>query len=135
MSNTSASKNKLLTFYLNGTLFGLDIIIVKEINRNIEFTPIPDAPPQIIGLMNMRGQVVTLFDLALLLGYEKGYKHTNKHICLILKNSPTHLDYTGFLVDHAGSVIDINEDNWEAPPANISQIDNKLITKVVKLDG
>ena len=125
-------KDKLLTFYLCGSYFGIDIRAVKEINRNIEYTPVPDAPSHIIGLMNMRGQIVTLFNLAGLMGYKQGNeKHSST--CIILKNKPSDPDFVGFLIERSGSVIDVDNDACEPPPANIDSAENKIISQVVKL--
>jgi chemotaxis signal transduction protein len=41
---------KVLSFYINNTLFGINITLIREINRNVEYTPVPDAPPYIVGL-------------------------------------------------------------------------------------
>ena len=130
--NASGIKDKLLTFYLCGSYFGIDIRVVKEINRNIEYTPVPDAPSHIIGLMNMRGQIVTLFNLAGLMGYKQGNeKHSST--CIILKNKPSDPDFVGFLIERSGSVIDVDNDACELPPANIDSAENKFISQIVKL--
>lgn len=125
-------EGKVLTFYLCGQLFGLDITAVKEINRNIEYTPVPDAPAHIIGLLNMRGQVVTLFDLAGLMGYGQN-SQKGRSTCIILKCLPGDSDYIGFLIDRLGSVVDVEEDICEPPPANMGGNENRFLFEVVKL--
>lgn len=123
---------KVLTFYLCERLFGIDITLVKEINRNVEYTPVPDTGPHIIGLFNMRGQVVTLFDIARLMGYEEK-NWDNKVACIILKAQPDDPNQVGFLIDKCGDVFDIEEDECEPPPANVSGISGEFIRSVVKL--
>ena len=106
---------KVLTFELCDGLFGIDITLVKEINRNVEFTPIPDSPPHIVGLFNMRGQIVTLFDLGKLMNYPGD--HENKiTTCIILKAAPNDPNQIGFLIDGSGDVIEVDEDLCEPPP-------------------
>jgi purine-binding chemotaxis protein CheW len=124
---------KVLTFYMGGYLFGVDILAIKEINRKVEFTAVPDAPAHIVGLLNMRGQVVTLMDLAGLMGYrlDSGNGQTN---CIILKNSQENPDYIGFFIDHPGSVLDINEESCEPPPPNVSMMENRFVDRIVKLE-
>ncbi|NLX91642.1 MAG: purine-binding chemotaxis protein CheW [Firmicutes bacterium] len=125
---------KILTFYLNGYQLGVDITSVKEINRNISYTPVPDAPPHIVGLLNLRGQVVTLFDLAGLLGLARtGTKQG--HYCIILKTIPGNSSYAGFLFDEPGSVIDVTDEISEPPPANLNHPENNYIERVVKVNG
>ena len=123
---------KVLTFYLCEALFGIDITLVKEINRNVEYTSVPDAKPHIVGLYNMRGQVVTFFNLAKLMRYETG-DEIKRSTCIILKAGPNDPNQTGFLVDRPGDVVDINEDEKESLPANIGTVESEFISNVVKL--
>ncbi len=117
---------KLLSFRIWGELFGLNIASVKEINRNVHCTEAPTAPPQIIGLYNMRGQIVTVFDLALLLGYEP-IKRNKLYNCILLKNND-HSDRIGFAVEKAEDVLSIDELMIKNPPANVDEkVKEKLL--------
>ncbi|MTV48886.1 chemotaxis protein CheW [Heliobacillus mobilis] len=124
---------KVLTFYLGGLLFGLDIVAVKEIQRNIEYTPVPDSPAHIVGLFNMRGQVVTLLDLAYLLNNEKE-PEKGRTVCIVLKPKADAPDHIGFLIERTGSVVDIHDDISEGPPANMSGELTRFVKEVVKLN-
>lgn len=123
---------RVLTFYLNGYLFGIDITLVKEINRSVEYTSVPDSKPYIVGLFNMRGQIVTLFDLAKLMNYE-AEERLNSAACIILKAAPNDPNQVGFLIDKSGDVIEVDTKDKELPPANIGGIDGVYISSVVKL--
>lgn len=125
---------KILTFYLDGYVLGIDITAVKEINRNISYTPVPDAPPHIVGLLNVRGQVVTLFNLAKLLGLARNNTR-QRNSCIILKTIPGNSCYAGFLFDQPGSVIDVTDEISEQPPANLNHPDNVYIERIVKMSG
>lgn len=124
---------KVLTFYLRGNLFGIDIKLIKEINRNVEYTPVPGANINILGLFNMRGQIVTIFDLSQMIGTidEIGI---NSSTCIILKPMGIAQNHVGFLIDRPGDVLDITEGHSELPPANVSSIENDYIQNVVVLD-
>jgi purine-binding chemotaxis protein CheW len=124
---------KVLTFYLGESLFGIDIKKVKEINRKVEYTPIPGAKSQISGLYNMRGQIVTLFDLAQILGYEP-QAGKGRSDCIILKPTASNPDQIGFLINAPGEVIEVDEKMCESPPSN-DRIAGDLLEKVVKLEG
>jgi purine-binding chemotaxis protein CheW len=124
---------KVLTFYLRGSLFGIDIKLIKEINRNVEFTPVPGARPYILGLFNMRGQIVTIFDLSQMIGISDEICKESS-TCIILKPTVIAQNHVGFLIDKPGDVIDISEDNSELPPANVSNIESEYIKNVVMLD-
>lgn len=122
---------KILTFYLGGSLLGINLKLAKEINRNIEYTPVPGVQPYIIGFLNMRGQVVTLFDLGKLIGMNKDSEDEGL-ACIILK-SPKDPDQIGFMIDRPGDVIEIDIEEYELPPANIGIVESEFIESIVKL--
>ena len=103
---------KLLTFEICDDLFGIDINSVKEINRKVIFTEVPVSSPHIIGLYNMRGQIVTVFDTAQMLGYSDeryNYKSGNgiHFSCVVLKAADIS-DIAAFAVDAAKDTISVN---------------------------
>ncbi len=126
---------KVLTFYLYGNLLGIDVTLVKEINRNVCYTAVPGSRKHIAGLLNMRGQVVTLFDLAELLTLKKeNPQNSSIRTCIILK-TPRDPDQVGILIDRPGDVIDIDSEECEPPPANVGGVENEFISSIVKLEG
>lgn len=126
---------KVLSFYINDKMFGLDIKLVKEISRRFEYNHIPDANPNIVGLMNLRGQVVTLFNLGRILGLimDPDLKGSDG-ACIILKAQPNNPNPVGFLIDRPGDVIDIDGEWCEKTPANVEEINTDFIREVVKLE-
>lgn len=122
-----------MTFYLNNCLLGIDIVLVREINRNVEYTSVPDARPYIVGLFNMRGQVVTLFDLARLMGLNEE-ENPQRTTCIILKAPANDPNQIGFLIDKPGDVIELDLEECEIPPANVVGVEGEYIDQVVKLD-
>lgn len=121
----------ILSFSLCDNLLGVDVTLVKEINRNVEYTPIPGAKDHIVGFFNMRGQVVTLYDLAKLLNLGD-MKKQEKLICIVLK-SPKDPDQVGFLIDSPSDVLEIDIEDYEATPANLSVSESEYIESVLKL--
>lgn len=63
------ASRKFSTFHVDGQLFGVDVDDVQEVTRAAELTPVPLAHPAVSGLMNLRGQVVTVVDVRRRLGY------------------------------------------------------------------
>lgn len=125
--------DKILTFYLCGNLLGVDVTRVREINRQVEYTPVPDTPPFIVGLFNMRGQVVTLFDISRIMHCDE--KEWDKVVaCIILKAPPNDPNQIGFLIDGYGDVLDVAAEDLEPPPANVSGINGDYIKSIVKLE-
>lgn len=107
-------------------------MLIREINRNVEYTSVPGAKPYIVGLFNMRGQVVTLFDLARLIGLRQD-QEINRSTCIILKAPANDPNQIGFLIDKPGDVIDLEQEECEIPPANVVGLEGEYISQVVKL--
>lgn len=117
---------------MNDSLLGIDIVLIREINRNVEYTAVPGARHYIVGLFNMRGQVVTLFDLAKLIGL-KQEEERPRATCIILKAPANDPNQIGFLIDKPGDVIDLDNEDCEVPPANVVGVEGEYISQVVKL--
>ncbi len=131
------------TFYLNDTLLGLPILAVREINPHIQMTNVPLAPEFIRGLVNLRGQVVTIIDLGIKLGLGKRELHNQTRLIIIKTNSElselaiekgikTSDDPVGLLIDEIGDVVSAEEEEIDPPPANMDIGDLKYIRGVVK---
>lgn len=63
------AKNYYLTFTLNNLCYGIDTMAVQEIFYLPEITPIPESPPDIVGIVNLRGNLIPIMDLNLRFGY------------------------------------------------------------------
>ncbi|MCC5608811.1 chemotaxis protein CheW [Nostoc sp. CHAB 5834] len=57
------AEQQICTFFLKGAYFGIDVQHVQEVIRPQATTPVPLAPPDIYGLINLRGQIITVIDL------------------------------------------------------------------------
>ncbi len=121
---------KLLTFRLDGVLFGIDIKAVKELNRNVWYTPAPTASDDVIGLCNIRGRIVTLFDLSYMLGYGK-LALPERLNCIVLKDKGG--DSVGFAADMAEDVLVVDDGQIKEPPANISASVREYLTGIAEL--
>ncbi len=120
-------KSQFITFRLDDTLAGIDILHVREINRVLEITPVQHAREYVRGLVNLRGSTVTVFDLGLRLGLAKR-RITSESQNIILKK-----DAVGLLVDKIGDVVETENDEIQMPPANIGGLESRFITGVVRL--
>jgi purine-binding chemotaxis protein CheW len=124
---------KVLTFYLGNNLCGIDIAFAKEINRKIKYTSVSGGTSHVVGLLNLRGQVVSLFDLNQVLNFNEK-KNSARSQCIILKDFYQG-DQVGFFIDKLGEVVDVTPDICELPPANIRNIESPFIAEVVKLQA
>lgn len=121
------SPKQFVTFRLDDHLAGVDILKVREINRVLEVTPVQHAPAYVRGLVNLRGQTVTIFDLGVRLGLEPRVLMESSHN-VILKAQDV-----GLLVDRIGDVEEADESLIESAPANLSGIGAEFVECVVRL--
>ncbi|MEM0952229.1 MAG: chemotaxis protein CheW [Cyanobacteria bacterium P01_H01_bin.74] len=139
-----------ISFQLDQQLFGVDIMLTREINRHLELTPVPLAKKFVRGLVNLRGQIVTVLDLKNRLGLGTATLTDVSHNIILktqaeLDNMPTDQkleeekgylqDKASFLVDEIGDVVTVEEVDIEPPPANIGAIDGKYLSGIIKLEG
>ncbi|MDP2842155.1 MAG: chemotaxis protein CheW, partial [Acetobacterium sp.] len=110
---------------------GIETHHVKEIYRNPEITEIPLAPPTVAGMINLRGQVVTLLDFEKLLGCPTAGQ---KNHCIVLKKEPAESDLIALLVQKAIDVIDVDETICEVPPPYLENQYGKTIQCIAKLE-
>lgn len=110
---------QICTFYLDGSYFGIEIEAVQEIIRQPPLTRIPLAPPDICGLMNLRGQVIPVVDLSCRLGLRLASCGIGEPTTYnIIVNTVE--DVVGFIVDDVGDVLDFVSERFEPPPANLN---------------
>jgi len=141
-------RNQVATFRLDRQLFGVNIHLVREINPIVEITPIPQTPNYVRGLINLRGQIVTVLDLGIRMGRPVHEITMDSHI-LILKTDPelansrrmfpledlrTSDDVIGLLVDCLGDVVEFEEAQIESTPANVVEMEGRFFSGVVRLD-
>lgn len=134
MSKLSKKTNnniELATFYVGNALCGMDILKVQEINKILDLTAVPQAPEYVRGILNLRGQIVTVIDLGIKLGLSRieiGPETRN-----IIVNSQN--EYIGLLVDRIGDVERTSEEKIEAPPANIGGVKAVFFEGVYKKEN
>ena len=75
------------TFRLGGQTFGIDVRIIREINRILDITPLPFSADYVRGLINLRGQIVTILDLGVRLGLPRKATGPDSHNIILKKSS------------------------------------------------
>ncbi len=120
-------KFQYITFRLANNLIGVSILAVREIVPKFKITEVQKSPDFVLGLMNLRGQILTVFDVGVLFGFEKRQIHSDSHI-IIFKHKDV-----GFIVDQIGDVVGVNDKNIESIPANIEPEIQKYMENIVNL--
>ncbi len=128
---TGTDSVQLATFSLVNETFGVDTLRVQEILTYQEITSVPLAPEYVRGLINLRGQIVTVIDLRRRLGFEKR-ENEAVGINLIVNSDEGPMS---LLVDNIGDVIDIREDRLLPPPGTIRGVAVHYIQEVCQLEN
>lgn len=119
------------TFRIDDQLMGVDIQQVQEINRVVDTTPVPQAPEFVHGVINLRGDVVTVVDLRAVLGLERIQPGPYTRNVIVDCAG----EKTGFLVDRVTDVVAVAPDSVELPPANVGGVDGRFFRFVCKLES
>ena len=119
---------ELASFFVGEALCGMDILKVQEINKLIEMTRVPQAPEYVLGILNLRGEIVTIIDLGKKLGL-KSTELSDKTRNIIVNSKGEHI---GLMVEKISDVVQAKFEKIEAPPANIGGVQGKYFTGVLK---
>ncbi len=121
---------QLVTFCLGDEEFGVNIIIVSEIIRLVQITPVPHAPDFILGVINLRGRVLPVMGLRKRFGLQcVDYTEKTRIIVTIWHNQ-----LIGFLVDSVQEVLRVPSSTVVPPPPIFSGIGSEFIDGIGKLD-
>jgi purine-binding chemotaxis protein CheW len=135
MSESSITKQEnellqLVTFGIGEEEFGIDILKVQEIIRTMAITKVPNSPPYVEGVINLRGKVIPVIDLRS--RFNMDYRNHDSHTRIIVLQ--IHGMIVGFVVDEVSEVLRIQSNTVEPPPPVVSGIESECIKGVGKLD-
>lgn len=121
---------ELATFYVGDALCGMDILNVQEINKLIQMTAVPQAPEYVMGIINLRGQIVTVIDLGKKLGLSAIELSESSRNIIVNSRS----EHVGLLVSKISDVVEADWAKVEQPPANIGGVQGVYFTGVYKTE-
>ncbi len=122
---------QLVVFKLGKEEYGVDIAKVQEIVRLQEITHIPQAPPFVEGIVNLRGQIIPIIDLKKRFNLEcKEAVEGEKRVIVVNIGG----QIIGIVVDNVSEIIRIPKDKVEPPPPIVAGIESEYIDGVGKLD-
>jgi purine-binding chemotaxis protein CheW len=103
---------ELLTFRLADQEYSLDIMSVREIRGWTKTTPLPHAPDFMRGVINLRGTVLPVMDLAQRLGLPPR-EQSERSVIIVIKHEE---ELTGLLVDAVSDIVTLTQDDLQPPP-------------------
>jgi purine-binding chemotaxis protein CheW len=111
------------TFYIGATLFGVNAMDVQEVVQLNHLTPVHHASDYIAGIINLRGQIVTVVNLQRRLEIEAQVNLPARDIFIVSSQG----ENIGLLVDEAADVIPGDLDDLDPLPANMSAAQQKFL--------
>lgn len=129
------AEHQYLSFRLGEETFALGILAVREIIEYGGITDVPMMPSCVRGVINLRGAVVPVLDLASRLG--RGASAIGRRSCIVIVElgQPPEQQVLGLLVDAVNAVLDIDAGQIEPPPTFGTGLRNDFIAGIGKVNG
>jgi purine-binding chemotaxis protein CheW len=126
-------EGKYLTFSLGSEEYGIGILKIREIIGMLPITSVPETPPFVKGVVNLRGKVIPVVDLRLRFGMPViGY--TERTCIIVVEISATGgLVSVGIVVDAVSEVLNIKAEEIEEPPAFGARMNTDYILGMAKM--
>jgi purine-binding chemotaxis protein CheW len=130
VDGVAADGRTFLTFQTAGQLFGLPLLDVHDVLDARPLTPVPLAPPEIVGTLNLRGRIITAVDLRRRLGVAPR-QDGRPSLSLVVDDDDER--YT-LIVDTVGEVLTVPEDRREETPSTLDPRWQAVSAGVCRLD-
>lgn len=114
-SSLKGSEDPILqwvTFKLDNETYGINVMRVQEVLRYTEIAPVPGAPSYVLGIINLRGNVVTVIDTRQRFGLDSSDVNDNTRIVIIEADKQV----VGILVDSVAEVVYLRQSEIETAP-------------------
>lgn len=144
VSQSEALEYGLASFYLGEDLFSVNIRLVREINPHLDITPGRKVASYVSGLVNLRGQIVTVIDLKERLGLGQCEIGSESRLVILKTNAELAAldncllasteDKVGLLVDRISDVVTPASDQLEPPPPNLDGPGSAYLVGVCKTE-
>ncbi|MEA3320128.1 MAG: chemotaxis protein CheW [Bacillota bacterium] len=123
-------KLKLIVFELQKEEYAIPVQQVRSIEKLLPITRVPNVPPHIKGVINLRGVITPIVDLRTRFNLEEKLETDASRIIITVVDEHE----VGFIVDAANDVVDITEEAIEPAPEVVGSVENKYVQGVVKID-
>lgn len=124
-----SQSNQYCSFYVGDLYFGVEVQLVQEVIRYQEMTRVPLAAPEVGGLINLRGQIVTAIDMRRRLNLPARPEGKLPMNVVVRTDDAA----VSLLVDEIGDVLQLESDTFEQPPETLTGVTRDLVNGVHKL--
>ncbi|MCQ8783920.1 chemotaxis protein CheW [Mangrovibrevibacter kandeliae] len=129
--NESAGARELIAFRIGEQEFCVDIISVREIRGFASATPLPHAPHYVTGVINLRGTVLPIVDLAARLGFG-ATEPTARSVIIVVRVGQ---QLVGLLVDAVSDILTVTDDLLQPTPDLASELARTFVRGVMAVEG
>ncbi len=112
VESANDSISQWVTFYLDSEKYGINVMSVQEVLRITDIAPVPGAPHYVLGIINLRGNVVTVIDTRTRFGLSEKESDDATRIVIIESDGQV----IGILVDSVAEVVDLRKAEIENTP-------------------
>ena len=134
MATDAASEDDMVlqwgTFRLGDEIYGINVMQIREVLRHSEITPVPGAPGYVLGIINLRGNVVTVIDTRKRFGLAPGNIDEQARIVIVEVDTQV----VGMLVDSVADVTYLRQSEIETTPNIGNEETSKFIQGVCNKD-
>lgn len=123
--------NRWVTFRLADEIYGINVMQVQEVLRMTEIAPVPGAPSCVLGIINLRGNVVTVVDARELFGLSRNDNTDQTRIMIVEINKLI----VGLLVDSVAEVVNIQNSDIDSAPSIGNEDSSRYIQGVYSKSG
>lgn len=125
---------KYLTFTLQNESYGIDVLKIREIIRLTNITTVPQMPPYIRGVINLRGKIIPVMDLRLRFGFQDAASTEQTCIVVVQVKLPDGKNtQMGMVVDGVEEVTNIAAQDIEETPEFGAQVATSYILGMAKI--
>ncbi len=124
------STRQFATFFVDGNLYGIDVMKVQEVTKSLDVTKMKTAPAFIRGLINLRGQIATAIDVRELFALQGNCD--TEMMTVICKVDDVLLS---LLVDRIGDVVEVSDQSFEKTPQTVPGNIKVFMGGVYKQEG
>lgn len=129
--SSTGETRRFVTFQLADETYGIDVMTVQEVLRVSEIAPVPGAPNYVNGIINLRGNVVTVIDTRKRLGLMSNENDDATRIVIIESDKQV----IGMMVDSVADVVNVQTSDIDIPPNVGNDESSKYIKGVVSREA
>lgn len=130
LKSLAHDSRELIAFRIGDQEFSVNIMAVREIRGWTQATPMPHAPGYIMGVINLRGAVLPIVDLAARLGM-KPAEPTARHVIIVAQ---VKTKVVGLLVEAVSDILTIIDDNIQPVPEISSDLEKQYARGILAID-